>query len=181
VVADGSARRGDLRDPRRRTRRDTQGNLVLAGAKGREAMIYLEVEGIPAAQGSKRHVGNGVMVEMSKRLKPWRKAVMDEVVRQGHVNARLDYPLHVRCVFYFKRPKHHYYTGRRSDVLRENAPDYVTTTPDIDKLLRSTYDALTQAGVLADDKFIVAGSQVMEYSNDGWVGAKINVMSVDGE
>lgn len=31
--------------------------------------------GTPAPQGSKRHVGRGVMIESSKNLKPWREAV----------------------------------------------------------------------------------------------------------
>ena len=39
--------------------------------------VEFEVVGLPAAQGSKRHVGNGVMVESSKALKPWRSAVAE--------------------------------------------------------------------------------------------------------
>ena len=34
--------------------------------------VSFNVIGIPGAQGSKRHVGNGVMVESSKKVKPWR-------------------------------------------------------------------------------------------------------------
>ena len=33
------------------------------------------VYGTPAPQGSKRHVGHGVMVESSRRVKPWREDV----------------------------------------------------------------------------------------------------------
>ena len=33
------------------------------------------VFGLPAPQGSKRHVGEGRMVESSKRVKPWRRQV----------------------------------------------------------------------------------------------------------
>ena len=36
------------------------------------------VHGLPAPQGSKRHVGKGVMVESSKYVKPWREAVKAE-------------------------------------------------------------------------------------------------------
>ena len=39
----------------------------------------ITVEGIEAApQGSKRHVGRGIMIESSKRVKPWRDAVRIE-------------------------------------------------------------------------------------------------------
>lgn len=141
-------------------------------------MIDLRIEGFPAPQGSKRHVGNGVMVEMTTKLKPWRKAIADEALSRGHVGARLEGPLHVRCVFFYRRPKSHYYSGRRSDVLRENAPMYVAIAPDIDKLLRSTYDALTQSHVILDDKVIVSGSQAMVYSDDGWSGAQVTISDV---
>ena len=33
------------------------------------------VLGLPAPQGSKTHIGNGRMVESSKRVKPWRRQV----------------------------------------------------------------------------------------------------------
>lgn len=39
-------------------------------------MIEITVHGLPAPQGSKRHVGRGVMVESSKNVKPWRSAVV---------------------------------------------------------------------------------------------------------
>ncbi|QDH92357.1 RusA-like resolvase [Gordonia phage Spooky] len=33
------------------------------------------IPGIPAPQGSKRHVGNGILIESSKRVGPWRAVV----------------------------------------------------------------------------------------------------------
>lgn len=33
--------------------------------------IGFHVIGLPAPQGSKKHVGHGVMVESSKKVKPW--------------------------------------------------------------------------------------------------------------
>lgn len=36
--------------------------------------LHFEIPGRPAAQGSKRHVGGGRMIEQSKYLKPWRTA-----------------------------------------------------------------------------------------------------------
>ena len=38
-------------------------------------MIWFFVPGVPAPQGSKRHVGNGRMVESSKDLPAWRHSV----------------------------------------------------------------------------------------------------------
>ena len=38
-------------------------------------VLVFNVNGTPGAQGSKRHVGHGVMIESSKKVKPWRTDV----------------------------------------------------------------------------------------------------------
>ena len=47
------------------------GSLLL---EGKSRMIEIKVIGLPAPQGSKRHVGHGVMIESSNNVKPWREA-----------------------------------------------------------------------------------------------------------
>ena len=89
--------------------------------------------GIPAPQGSKRHVGRGIMIEQSASLPAWRnqliydiKKAADGVKFQGGINVTLD--------FRFPRLKSHYRTGKYSNILRDDAPLYKITKPDIDKL-----------------------------------------------
>lgn len=101
----------------------------------------------PAPQGSKRHVGNGRIVEQSKRVKPWR-ALVDAAVRAAVTGAApLDGPLSVEIAFTVRKPA--------------SAPKHRLTWPttrdsgDLDKLLRSTFDALTTGGAIADDSRIV--------------------------
>lgn len=107
-------------------------------------MIRIVVFGMPGPQGSKRHVGNGVMIESSKKVKPWRQDVMAAAigVRTG---PPLDGPLIVRMVFTLPKPA--------------SAPKRRTTypmrTPDLSKLARSTEDALTVAGIWKDDARVV--------------------------
>lgn len=98
----------------------------------------------PAPQGSKRHVGNGRMIESSKRVKPWREAVRDAV---GDVVETLDGPLTMHVVFTVSKPK----------MAPKNKRTYPITrySGDIDKLLRSTLDALTDAGVIKDDSMVI--------------------------
>ena len=123
-------------------------------------VLVFNVKGIPAPQGSKKHVGNGRMVEMSKKLKPWRAAVIDAATHAiGAIGLFDDWepytgPVHVTVEFRFTRPASHYRTGRFSHLLRDDAPDFVITTPDVDKTCRSTLDALTQARVITDDKLV---------------------------
>ena len=60
---------------RRRQYREAPG-VLLDGDAGQE--ILIRINGLPAPQGSKRHVGGGIMVESSKRAKPWRQDVMHQ-------------------------------------------------------------------------------------------------------
>ena len=117
--------------------------------------LVVEVLGLPAPQGSKRHVGNGVMVESgAAKLLPWRQDVKFAAVAALTANPEWDpatraVAMHV--VFTLPRPRSHYRTGKYAALLRDDAPALHATKPDLDKLLRSTGDALTTAGAYADD------------------------------
>ncbi len=123
-----------------------------------DALVF-NVNGTPGAQGSKRHVGHGVMVESSKKVKPWRsdvKAAAEHATGTvGHFDPWQPYagPVHATITFRFARPASHYRTGRNAHLLRDNAPAYPISRQlgDVDKLVRSTFDALTAAGVVTDD------------------------------
>ena len=43
--------------------------------------LSFDVKGVPGAQGSKRHVGRGVMLESSKKVAPWRSRSFDPLQR----------------------------------------------------------------------------------------------------
>ena len=113
----------------------------------------ITVEGIEAApQGSKRHVGRGIMIESSKRVKPWRDAVRIEANKV--VEELIEEPVHVDLVFWFHRPKSHL---NAKGELKQSAPKFPTSRNkgDIDKLCRSTLDALTLSAI-ADDSQVVS-------------------------
>lgn len=115
--------------------------------------LHREVYGTPGAQGSKRHVGGGVMVESSKRVKPWRDDVRAVMLTVEGLQP-IDGPLVASITFWFARPKaHHFVNG---DV-KPTAPEFPTGRHlgDIDKLLRSTFDAIVSAGVVGDDSQFV--------------------------
>lgn len=124
-------------------------------------VFWFNVTGFPAPQGSKRHLGNGVLVESSSKVKPWRadvKAAAELAIDHPRLAPwrTLTEPTHVTVMFRFRRPKSHYRTGRNAHLLRGNAPTHPTSRAfgDIDKLTRSTLDALVAAAVLADDSLI---------------------------
>jgi crossover junction endodeoxyribonuclease RusA len=114
--------------------------------------ITFDIPGIPAPQGSKRHLGNGILVESSKRLKPWRTDVR-EAARAAIANDwPFDAAFSLTITFRYPRPKSHL---RTNGTLKPSAPPHLTTrTGDIDKLCRSILDALTGVLYLDDSQII---------------------------
>ena len=119
-------------------------------------MITITVIGEPAPQGSKKFVGlhkatgRGILVESSKKVKPWRMDVKEaaEKVRQALQQAQqfpLDGALMASMVFTVRKPK----------SAPKTRTTYPSTKPDLSKLLRSTEDALSDAGLWADDARVV--------------------------
>ena len=150
--------------------------------------LTIRVHGLPAPQGSKRHVGNGVMIESSKRVKPWRqdvRAAALEALRVGPEDEqgmaeRIGFPFGPSAVridvrFLLPRPKHHYRTGRNANLLRDAAPLWPAVKPDVDKLIRSTLDALGEAGVWRDDSQVVSIHAWKSYADATTPGAVITI------
>jgi Holliday junction resolvase RusA-like endonuclease len=142
--------------------------------------IAFTVLGTPAPQGSKTRFRNGGMVESSAKVKPWREAVKYAALDAlGEDWQTIAGPVSVTVMFYLRRPLAHYGTGRNAGVLKPNAPAHCITTPDVDKCLRSTLDALTEAGVFRDDKQVVGGHIRKLYETDLYQpGAWISVTEI---
>jgi Holliday junction resolvase RusA-like endonuclease len=122
------------------------------------AVIRIVVYGTPGPQGSKtfkgrnRRTGKAILVESSTKVKPWRKAVeaaallaLNDLPRDVRRTFPLDGPIAGRFVFTLRKPT-------SAPKRRRTWP---TTYPDTSKLLRSTEDALTKAGVWVDDARLV--------------------------
>lgn len=125
--------------------------------------LVIHVLGTPAPQGSKRAfrhrtTGRVVTVESAhERVQTWREAVKAAAWAALPSTGRYPFgsdPLTVEITFTLARPKSHYRTGRNAHLLRDNAPEYPVTKPDLDKLTRSTFDALVDAGVIGDDAMV---------------------------
>lgn len=117
----------------------------------RDAQYRFVIYGTPAPQGSKRHVGHGVLVESSTRLKPWRHSVTEILLAEypdgpGDKNRSVAISLD----FFFRRP--------RSAPKRRAYPN---VRPDADKLARAILDAGT--GVLYEDDAQVVALTVRKH------------------
>jgi crossover junction endodeoxyribonuclease RusA len=128
----------------------------------------VRVDGEPAPQGSKRHVGNGVMVESSKKVKPWRSAVVAAILDQVKLADRgLDGPVGCHISFQLRAPR----SASKKDLAKGPM-----RKPDIDKLARATLDALVTSGWIVDDARVVTLSLHKRYceANEP-TGAYINL------
>ena len=135
-------------------------------------MTTIRVFGHPAPQGSKRHVGNGVLIESSAKVKPWRQDVRAAALE---ADAHFDGPVWLTVGFLLRRPASHFRTGRNAHLLRDSAPAYPGKKPDIDKLLRSTLDGLGESGIWRDDAQVVRVRAEKLYADHEPVGAHITI------
>lgn len=131
-------------------------------------MISIFVPGIAAPQGSKRHVGKGVLVESSKTLKPWRNDVGREASIAMRGREMVYGPVAVRLAFHFPRPKGHFGTGKNAGTIKASAPRRHIVKPDIDKLERAIYDALTGI-VWKDDSQVWKVEKIKAYASTAGV------------
>jgi crossover junction endodeoxyribonuclease RusA len=96
--------------------------------------------------------GKAIMVESSKKVRPWRQDVKAAAegwrARSGVLP--IDGPVVVRMTFTLPKPKSAPKTRRT----------YPMRTPDLSKLARSTEDALTDAGIWTDDARVIGYSKL---------------------
>ena len=107
-------------------------------------MTTFHVPGVPAPQGSKNAYRRGnkvVLVETSKKAKPWRAAVAQAATIAYLRTEPIDGPVAVEIDFHLPRPK-----SLPKRVI------WMVKKPDLDKLIRSTLDALSGIAYIDDNR-----------------------------
>ena len=129
--------------------------------RGYNPVITFWVDVLPAAQGSKKHVGRGLMVEANKNLPAWRKAI-ETTVAELHKGEPIDEPVIVRADFYLPKPK---------------KPRWLTpaTALDTDKLQRALGDGMEKGGLLRNDARIITWVATKHYAKDR-TGCQVTVV-----
>lgn len=138
--------------------------------------MKIVVYGDPAPQGSKSfkgiHGGRAVLAESSKRVAPWRQdvkaAAESEIIRYDDW-VPMDGPLLLVVVFTLPAPL----------SLPKRRASYPCKLPDLSKLVRSTEDALTSAGVWRDDARAVECRALKTYPI-GTLGAHADALRSPG-
>ncbi len=140
------------------------------------AMTRLQfwVPGIPRPQGSKRHVGRGVMVESSKYVEDWRHAITQAAWTYRLERPTITAPVAVRLDFYLPRPKYHL---KPDGTVRDRyALTRPKAKPDASKLVRAVEDAITDAGLWADDSLVVSLRAEKWYADDTGPGVEVLIV-----
>ena len=152
--------------------------------------ISFDVLGTPGAKGSARafinkrtgraFVAPGGAKSTEAKIANWNSAIRESARRVvGDVTAPpfVDQALVVVITFRLARPAGHWATGKHAGQLKPSAPSYPRGKPDIDKLARSTLDAMT--GIVFDDDSRIARLVLeKQYARPGEEGAHVNVESM---
>lgn len=115
--------------------------------------LNFTVEGTPVPQGSHAVSRTGRIYESNKKLAPWRKVVTAAAVQALAGREGFDDAVYVLLDFWLPRPR----------TVKRVLP---TVKPDVDKLTRAVLDALTAAGVWADDALVLTCHSQKRYADD---------------
>ena len=131
--------------------------------------VAFDVAGVPKPQGSTRAfvVGGKARITSANKDNGWR----DSVARAAQAfNAeQFTGPVAVVITFVMPRPKSR----------PKNHHGWHATSPDIDKLIRSCFDAITASGLWRDDA-LVADVHARAIESAGWTGARIVISELEG-
>jgi Holliday junction resolvase RusA-like endonuclease len=154
------------------------------GVKRLEFIVF----GNPAPKGSMRAAGNRVIPsgspENRANLVSWESAV-----RAGARNVLMDIgstaivfmgvPIRLTAVFRMPRLMSHFAKkGENAGRVLASAPKYPTSKPDMDKLLRTTLDAMTKL-VFDDDARVAETLMRKVYAEPGKEGAWILIEQLE--
>lgn len=104
-----------------------------------------------------------VTIDACKKNKNWR-AVCALFANEYRPEKPFDTTIEMIVMFVVKRPKYHFYTGKRKNILRPNAPKFVGKKPDGIKLTRAFEDALT--GIIYKDDALIARHTITKMYGD---------------
>lgn len=139
-----------------------------------QSSFNLFIPGIPASKGSYRPItgrsrttGKPVtrLIPMDKKERPWRNHVRDTILNHKHPTIPHDSHVTVETTFYLPRPK----------TIPPRKRKHPTVKPDIDKLQRALYDAITETHIWHDDCQITDVTSQKRYADTTTTGVLLKI------
>jgi Holliday junction resolvase RusA-like endonuclease len=126
--------------------------------------IELVILGEPKAQKRHRHV------KMGNFVRQYDPSAADKgdflsIIQSNAPEKPYDSPLKVDILFYFARPKSHYGTGSKAEVIKANAPQWHLSKPDVDNCIKFVMDSMNKI-YWRDDSIICDCSIKKMYSTN---------------
>lgn len=134
----------------------------------------LFITGIPASKGSYRPItgrshttGKPVtrLIPMDKKERPWRNHVRDTITTHQPPTIPHNAQVTIETTFYLPRPK----------TIPPNKRKHPTVKPDIDKLQRALYDAITETHIWHDDSQITDATSHKRYADNTTPGVSLTI------
>jgi len=103
--------------------------------------IKLTVLGVPKAQARHKHFRRG---KFSGTYDPSedKKKTLADILQSQAPEMPINAPIFLELTFHMPRPKAHYGTGSKSEILKDSAPEWHTSKPDGDNLEKFVTDSL---------------------------------------
>lgn len=152
------------------------------------SMLTLSIPVTPVAQPRARACvryqrRNGIRRPVASVYDPgtadqW-KSLISRMARRRWHHPKITGAVYLRVSFRFARPKSHYRSGDPSRGLARSAPVNHTKKPDLDNLVKAVKDAITDAGIWADDSHVISEKVTKRWVPiDAEPGATIVVMAI---
>jgi Holliday junction resolvase RusA-like endonuclease len=103
--------------------------------------IKLIVLGEPKAQMRHRHAKIGKFIHTYDPSDE-KKQTFAGILQTQAPDKPIDAPIMLELTFYMPRPKAHYGSGKKSEMLKDTAPEWHTSKPDGDNLEKFVTDSL---------------------------------------
>lgn len=94
-----------------------------------------------------------------------KKVFLAEAISQNRPSSPLGGPINLVLRFYMQRPKNHYGTGKKSNMLKANSPYWHTKRPDVDNFIKLVLDAFNET-YWRDDSQVCKISSEKIYTNN---------------
>lgn len=137
--------------------------------------VAFTVYGKPEPAGSKRAFARGgrtMVVDANPSAKPWKQQVAWTAIDAMSGREILRGPLLVSMIFTRRRPVGHL---RADGRVKDSAPEYPTTRPDVLKLARAVEDAMSGI-VYTDDSQIVDEQLLKLYGGSECVEVRVEAI-----
>jgi Holliday junction resolvase RusA-like endonuclease len=105
--------------------------------------IHLEILGEPKAQARHRHFSRGKFHGTYDPSKD-KKESFASIIQKDAPREPIIATISLEIVFYMSRPRNHYRSGKNSELLKDSAPEYHSSRPDIDNLQKFVMDSMNK-------------------------------------